>query len=261
MQALLAIICAVSDEVSGYLNSRLFRPVGRDQNVTFHESPLEPGIVIVVVGIGRRSAEKGTVLTIETYNPSLVINVGFAGGVNHIMKTGDLIVCDRVWAVQGAPSEWTRESAESLSIDHKTIYELLPYSWTSTSGVSRSDCLSVPRVASETSEKARIGSMFPVSIIDMESFWVVRVATQHQVPSAIVKVVLDPLKQTLPSFVDRVAAKGASGQWQHALRFALSRPSEIPSLFRLMSQVKVAKTSLETFLKQITSQYQTGQPS
>ena len=260
MQALLAIICAVSDEVSGYLKSRLFKPVSQDQDVTFHESPLEPGIVIVVVGIGRRSAEKGTERTIETYNPALVINVGFAGGVNHIMKTGDLIVCDKIWAVQGAPSEWIHKSAESLSIDHKTIYKLFPYLWSGTSGVSHSDCLSVPRVASNTSEKARIGSMFPVSIIDMESFWVVRVATQYQVPCAIVKVVLDPLKQTLPSFVDRVAAKGASGQWQHALRFALSRPSEVPNLFRLMSQVKVAKTSLETFLKQITSVFQTAQP-
>ena len=252
---MLAIICAVSDEVSGYLGAGSFSPVGRDQGTTFYESPSEPETAVVVGGIGRRSAEEATARAIDRYSPSLVMSVGFAGGVRLGVNTGDLVVCDRVWSVEGPSSSWTREGAESIALDSYTIDKLLPSSSADTPGISRGECLSVPRVASETSAKASIGAMFPVSVVDMESFWVSQIAAQHDVRSAVARVVLDPLGQTLPSFVDRVAAKGAGGRWQHAVRFALARPGEIPSLFRLMSQVRVARSSLAGFLRHVASQH------
>ena len=111
-----------------------------------------------------------------------------------------------------------------------------------------SGCLSVPDLVQSSSMKTWIGATFPVSIIDMESYWVNEVAAERDVPHAAIRTVLDPVEQTLPAFVGEAVDGDRNRNWERALRYLVSRPAEAPRLMRLASQVRVARASLGDML-------------
>lgn len=247
-----AIVAAVHEEVGDFLARGGLRPAQQDGSTRFYESP-SGGHVVAVGGIGKGSAQGATRSAVERYRPDLIISAGFAGGVKLGMRSGEIFLCDTVWAVEGPPSGWTPETAQSISLvaqgdDGGPAGEGSP----GAPGHSRGGCLTVSRVVSESAMKARIGARFPVSVVDMESFWVSQAAARYGVPAIVVRAVLDPLEQSLPSFIERAAAKGVDGRWKHALRFALSRPAEIPALFRVAGQARAARAALAGMLDSLT---------
>ena len=251
---MIAVIAALKDEIADYIANRGFMLDGRTDTARFYRSPDERNVVVVQGGVGRTRAEEATRQVVMRFGPELVVATGFAGGVVPGLSTGDLLVCQKVWAVEGPPAEWSPDVAESHALLGQEPFEhLVSNSHSASPRYVRGDCLSVPNVVSSSLMKGSIGKRFPVSAIDMESFWISRTADQHGIPTAVVKSLLDPLEQSLPSFVDGVAANGGDQRWRRALGYALARPSEIPKMVHLAVQVRVARASLAAFLAKLSS--------
>ena len=248
-----AIVAAVQEEVGDFIDKGGFELTERTESTRFYVSSSRPNVGVAVGGIGKASAQEATRRVVEMYRPERLISAGFAGGVRLGMESGQIILCDRLWAVEGPPTDWTPQKAASMSLSQENgddgVTRLLD-----AAGIaySRGGCLTVSRIVFDSPTKARIGAGFPVSIVDMESFWVSQMAEQHHLPSLVVRAVLDPLEQTLPSFVGKAAAKGADGRWRHALRYALERPMEIPTLIRIAGQARAARSSLTDVLTAVT---------
>ena len=252
---MLAIVAALKEEVADYLALLGYRRAGQDGLARFYRTPARHDVVVVVSGIGRARAVEATTRAVEIFGPDLILAVGFAGGVRPGLKAGDVVLCDRVWSVEGPPDSWTPELAQSRSVNGGTLLNNLSARLeASVPRYDRGECLSVPQIVSSGSDKARIGELFPVNIIDMESFWVAETAARHGIPYTAVRSVLDPLEQSLPAFVGKVAANGGTGTHLRALRYALQRPTEIPGLVRMAVQAKAAKASLASFLRAFVSQ-------
>jgi len=65
--------------------------------------------------------------------------------------------------------------------------------------------------------------------------------------------VLDPLEQTLPPFVGKAVGDAKFRGWARALRYLARRPAEARHLGSLVSQVRVARASLDRFLDRLTT--------
>jgi hypothetical protein len=114
-------------------------------------------------------------------------------------------------------------------------------------------CLSVGVFIGSSTLKDWIGSNFPVSIIDMESYWVSQLAAAHDIPHVVLRSVLDPMEETLPQFVGDAAVSESVRTWLPALKYMISRPMEAPHLLNLARQTKKARASLSALLRSITS--------
>ena len=251
---MIAVIAALKDEIADYLSRRGFMLDGRTETAGFYRSPDDRDVVVVQGGIGRARAEEATRQVVKRFGPELVVATGFAGGVVPGLRTGDLLVCQKVWAVEGQPAEWSPDMAESHALLGQEPFEnLVSNAHSASPRYVRGDCLSVPNVVSNSLIKGSIGERFPVSAIDMESFWITRIADQHGIPTMVVKSLLDPVEQSLPAFVDGVAANGGDQRWRRALGHALAKPSEIPKMVHLAVQVRVARASLSAFLARLSS--------
>ena len=251
---MMAVVAALREEVKDFLAWGGFKLAEQESGTRFYRSPEARNVVVVESGIGRTRAEKATRLAAETFRPDFIASVGFAGGVRSGLETSDLLLCGRVWAVEGPLNSWSPETALSQTLVRDGLYDRVTVALKRIAGKDpQGDCLSVPRVVSSNLEKERIGQRFPVSVIDMEGFWVCQTAARYNVPHVVVKCVLDPLEQSLPSFLDGTSTSIGDSVRRLALRYALARPAEIPRLIRLTAQVKAARSSLAAFLKALAS--------
>ena len=148
-----------------------------------------------------------------------------------------------MWGTQGTsdkplleldPPKWVPENGEAMQWDFEYC-----------------GCMSVPQVVSNTQMKTWIGTTYPVSIIDMESYWVSEAAEAYGRPHTVVRSVLDPLEQTLPRFVGEMVSEGGKHKWMHAIRYVASNPTDTVHLLRLSQQVKAARASLGHFLARL----------
>ena len=251
---MIAVVIAIAEEVRDYLDEGGFKRAHGESTNRFYESPQKPDVVVVEGGVGRDRAEMATGEVIERYSPELLISAGFAGAVKPGLRVGDLFVCDRVWSVDGDPAFWKPEAASTRKLVGDESKERLsgkiggPVHEFLFAG-----CLSVGVFVGSSSLKGWIGSNFPVSVIDMESFWVSQLAAEHGIPHVVLRSVLDPMEETLPQFVGSAAVSGSVRSWLPAVKYMVSRPLEAPHLLNLARQTKTARASLSNLLTSITS--------
>ena len=242
---MLGIVTAFREETRDYLKQGGFRLVERNGRFKFYRSEAESGVALVQGGVGRWQAVEATRQLVEGYAPTLIVSAGFAGGVQKGLSAGDVFVCERVMSVKGPAALWRAGAANERLLEAAHLADMRD----SHEGYSPPGCLSVPQLVPSSSMKAWIGRKFPVSVIDMESYWVSETAASFGIRHAVVRAVLDPVEQTLPTFVgDAVSSRGGPA-WVHALKYASAKPWETPKLFKLASQAKRAGKSLAAFLE------------
>ena len=249
-----AIVAAFREEVRDYLKRGKFRVADRDDSLRFYyQSRLVPEVVVVEGGPGRQRAVDATEQLIERYNPDFIISAGFAGSVLEGINTGDLFICDRLLSIEGPAPFWRSDSVQERSPgDVNMVVDLKedandPHQKHSTCG-----CMSVPELVSGSSMKEWIGATFPVSIIDMESYWVSETAAANGIPHVVVRSVLDPLEQTLPAFVGKAMDDKGNRSWSRVVKYIVKKPTEVPELVRLARQTRVARASLGGFLARLS---------
>ena len=252
---MLGVVVAFRDEVNDYLKSGDFRVVTEDEHLRFFRSNTDNDVVVVVGAIGKEWAQEATSQLVKVYRPDLVVSAGFAGGAKEGQKTGDLFLCDRLMSVEGPAALWGPDQVNEIVLsgsaivtkiledERKGIY----------GGYEFGGCLSVPQMISNVSMKKWIGENFPVSVIDMESYWVSDAISEFNIPHLVVRCVLDPVNQALPSFVGEAVQGDAGRMWGNAVRYIAKNPKETPRLIHLASQAKTARASLSGFLASIIS--------
>ena len=251
---MIAIVSAVREEIAEYLSRGRFRTAVEDRGVRLYRSSALRHVAVAEGGMGREYAEKATRQVIERLDPDLIISAGFAGAVRSGLQTADLVSCQTLWSVDGPQDSWSPATACSRSPAYQTAAAWRGRASNGPEKVPiRGDCLTVPRVVSDPSAKQEIGQRFPVSVIDMESFWVSQTAAAFGVPCVALKAVLDPVEQRLPPHIVSTTAYGGAGRRRRAILYALSRPWEITGLIDLGSRARAASASLATALMDIAS--------
>ena len=251
---MLGIVTAFKQEIKGYLKSYEFRVVDRDNSLRFHRSTRQPNVVVAEGAVGRERAEASTRQLIERYKPDGILSAGFAGAVRAGLKPGDLFLCDRLMSIEDPPAWWRADEARERPLGNGgPPNDLTSAIRGALDRYALCGCLSVPTFISSSSTKAWIGETFPVSIIDMESYWVSETATAYGIPHAVVRAVFDPLDQTLPPFVGRVTGDERGPRLQAAMRYIFTKPGHTPTLIHLSMQAKAASASLTKFLVNLGS--------
>ena len=236
-----------------YLKSGKFQEVARSGPLRFHRSESQRNTVVIEGAYGRDLARDATRKLVEEFGPKYIVSAGFAGGVQGGLNTGDLFLCERLLSVEGPVAWWRREAAFMRSTPPPVFLEDLLRTNMASLQVGHCGCLSVPQFISSSRLKAWVGTTFPVTLVDMEGFWVSEAASELGVPHAIIRSVLDPMEQTLPEIVRKAAGEPRYRRWSVTAKHVASRPAQIPELIRLAGQVNVASGSLGEFLSTLES--------
>lgn len=218
-----------------------------------YQSELMPEVIVLEGGVGKKLSHMGTLQLIERFRPDMVISAGFAGGAMPGSTVGDAFFCDRLVSVNGPLYLWEKNRA----VEHfdPELPERIRSKFPSLDSEYKiGACLTVPQFISSSSMKLWLGETFQVRLIDMESYWVFEAAKSAGVPQLSLKVILDPVEQSLPGFVSNTMFTGGAYRAVMGAAYVARNPFEVRRLFRLNRQVKRSRKILADFLFRIVAE-------
>ena len=167
-------------------------------------------------------------------------------------NTGDAFFCDRLVAVEGPLYLWEKSEAVEF-LDHELLERIRVNIPGGAAEYRLGACLTVPQFISNSSMKAWLGRTFEVRLIDMESYWVNEAARSAGVPQLSVKVMLDPVEDSVPGFVGDTLYRSRAYRAFRGVAYLAGNPLEARSMFRLARQVKKSRTALANCLFRIVA--------
>jgi adenosylhomocysteine nucleosidase len=236
----IGLVGALKEEVGELCSQFGLRPIPAERGMRLYKGRLGGEDVFAVQsGIGRYNAERATGFLLRRHPVRLVVALGFGGGLSPALRPGELVLCLRLHC-ESAPGGCCRPDPGFLSLAARA-------SSAESLQVRLGNSVTVGRLVTRSSEKLALGQAYRAQAVDMESYWVARLACSHRVPFIAVRAISDPLQQSIPR-LDRVLGPAGDLSWRRALvRFA-THPCELARLPRLGLNARTAARALAAFV-------------
>lgn len=184
----------------------------------------EAEVSILITGIGRKNAENAVRESLKTFSPHWMLTCGFAGGLNPVLATGNVIAATED-AILGA--------------------RLLG------AGAKRAKFVCAARIATTIKEKQELRRTTGADAVEMESEAIHAVCREHGIPCATVRVISDTANENLPLDFNQLARPDLSLDYGK-LAWAIARsPGKIGALLRLQKNCRLAAGQLAGTLAKV----------
>jgi adenosylhomocysteine nucleosidase len=203
-------------------------------------------VLLAQTGMGSARAQEATAVLIQRHNPEVILSIGFAGSVVRELRAAQLVIARQVYALEGSLQEEPLTAANGLACDPALVKLALAAAQQRRLVFREGASLTVPEVVHRPEVRQRIGHSLPVEMVEMESYWVGRVAADQGIPFLIVRAILDEVGDRLPDLPNIVDEAGTVARGR-ALRQFLRRPQAAPGLIRLAASARRASQRLAVF--------------
>ena len=166
-------------------------------------------ITLLKSGMGARGFAEHLAKHLSLNNYDALMVVGFAGGLNRSLKSGDAIIYDICHQVN-------IDRISSIACDaylSKLIFDSLQKSMLKSilgSGVT------VDRIVTGAREKIALGIQYNALAADMESYGVMAVCAEARLPAAVLRIISDGVEADLPDFNNAIESDGRISNWRMA---------------------------------------------
>ena len=242
---MIAFLGALREEVSG-----LQRQMGLKELLAGATCRLYGGeyrgkdILLAQTGMGRQRAETATELVLERHSVAALISFGFAGALTGELDVGDLVICATLHCAPGPAQKATGPrsyaSDEGLLRQATEALEGTTLRFRIGSGVTAAQLVRSPE------GRQQLGRAFHADIVDMESYWIARIAADRQIPFVAVRAISDTWRDDLPPF-DQMTTPDGSVKWKEAFSHFLRHPQQLLTLLGLANNARRARESLTAF--------------
>jgi len=243
---MLALLGAFGQEIEGLRERMAIEEVITMPVCRVYRGRLEGrDCLLVRTGMGREKAEAAAHLVLQHYPVNAVISLGFAGALSQELTIGDVVICSTMHRASG-PAGWEGEveayhaDAGLLALASETAGEELPRFRLGT-GVT------VRRLASSSQKVQTLGYGSQADIVDMESYWIARVASARQVPLIAIRSISDTTQQGVRPF-DRVLTSDGRLLWRRAVLCFLLHPWYLINVLTLFRDTRRAERNLTAFI-------------
>lgn len=240
---MIAMVAALNQELAG-----LKRRTDIEEHVTETGRGIYRGmlsnkeVVLAFTGMGRERAESAAVSVLERYPVGALISFGFAGSLLPGLRIGEIVLCSSLCA--GGQKDACQSDAGLLS---RSLHIRVDTT------VRQGKCVTVDELASPPEVRQALARSFHADVVDMESYWIARIASARRVPFLVVRAISDTPRDVLPPF-QRLLDSDGRPQWPKFAPYFLVHPGQIALLARLYRNSRKAETSLTAFLLQLVEQ-------
>lgn len=172
-----------------YQRRHVASPAGRLWQGQLHDQP----VLLLQCGIGAARACQAVAWLCQYIELAGVLSVGFAGGLQVDLTTGDALLCTRLLAEETEEVTFTPDAR----LAHIAAMAIAQTTVVSYAG----PLLSTTSVIGYAAVKQVIGRLSGALAVDMESYSIGQTARQHAVPFAVLRTIFDTANEdfTLPA--------------------------------------------------------------
>ena len=198
---MIAIVAALEQEL-GPLRRRLATRPGEGAT-GLHLCCGELGgkaLLLERTGLGPAHAQTAVASLLEQHELKAILSIGFAGAVRPDLRRGDLIIASQVHAAPERPDKEPPVLPDGLECDPGLVELAVATAEQQGLAFQLGRSLTVPTTVTDRPTKERLGHRWPTAVVEMESYWIGRVAAGQAIPFLTVRAVSDTLGDTLPDF-------------------------------------------------------------
>ena len=182
---------------------------------------------IILVGMGKRNAERAIRDALEQERPQLVLTCGSAGGLLPELTIGTVVF--------DADAETGLEPALLAA------------------GAQRARFHCSDRVATTAAEKRALWQSTRADAVEMESEVIRAVCREQNIPSATVRAILDTAEEDLPLDFNQLMTPKQEMSYAKLALVLLKSPGKVGALLRLQKHTQAAARRLAEVLARITA--------
>ncbi len=202
-------------------------------------------VVLVITGVGGKRARESAEFVLDKFQPKLVISTGMCGATVPELKIGDLVLYTSVLRLNREG-----EVKDRVICDENLLSSIAKLLRKGKFTFHLGDGITSPRVVCQPEEKLNLGEKFDVEAVDMESFFVSRIAELKSIPFLTLRSVSDEVSERLPDF-DQFTKSGGGTIWGNAFSYLSPRPLEVLRLLKMRNNSKMAEKILSESLSLI----------
>jgi len=201
------------------------------------------GIILVRTGIGKNCALSALEQVLNLVNPSLILSIGYAGGLNPKLKVGDVILANHVLKINADFLD-----VGSYAIDSKHLELLEGLNYPGKVKIYKGKLITVDQVIDSSAIKQELGLRYNALAVDMETAAFLAHATKKDIALLSIRSISDTAEQSLinvSSFIgdDGEIAKLKAG-W-----YAMTHPHSIKNFVSLQRQSQLATRNMTEFIE------------
>lgn len=183
-------------------------------------------ITILITGVGRKNAETALRRYLETHLPKLVLTCGFAGGLNPVLVTGEVVF------MTGYPALEERLANADAKLAH---------------------FVTAPCISTTTAQKKDLRAATGADVVEMESGAIMAICREWRIPCAMVRAISDSAHEDLPLDFNKLSNPDMSLNYDKLLWAVVKSPLKIGALMRLHKHTRLAAERLAAVLDEFTS--------
>ncbi len=245
---MMAVVADRRRDIARFLNMGRFSESDREGDLRFYSSSFMPHVVAATGGFSREEAERSIGALLGRFNPDVIVSAGFASSANKNMATGEIVVCDRIMAVDGPVYSWRMSDALEIETD-PSIVERVHRQMTVT-GVTFEvgACITLPQPIVKSPMKEWLGRTFDASAADLEGYWTASVVQEFRLPCVPVVAIVDTMEQDVALRAVEALRQPPARRALRSLGYVAGNPVRLAEVVKLSSQGKKARRSLAQFL-------------
>jgi adenosylhomocysteine nucleosidase len=248
---MLTLLGAFGQEIAGLRRKMAVAEVIAGPGYRAYRGKLEGrDCLLVRTGMGKEGAESATQLVLQRYPVTAMISLGFAGALSPELTIGDVVVSSTMHCASGpekgdGETETYDADASLLALASEAAGERGPH-FRLGSGVT------VRQLASSTQKTQALGIGLRADVVDMESYWIARIASARRVPFIAVRSVSDTTEQGVQPF-DRILTSDGRLLWKRAAVAFLLHPWNLINVFTLFRNTRHAERNLTAFVSDLVA--------
>jgi adenosylhomocysteine nucleosidase len=203
--------------------------------------------LLVLTGVGKEKAEQAVGRVLQDYPVSLVISAGFGGALNEKMLPGDVLVYSglKCAGINGSdlpagPVTLCDAKLAARAVQRPAVHGLR---------VVPGNGVTVASVCATPESKIDLGRNFQADVVDMESYWIGRMAADRGLPFLAVRSILDAVRDDL-SFLDCITFQGKI-VFRKVLFYFLMHPGQLREVYKLWRNYRKASKNLSVFMEEL----------
>ena len=250
MNSKIVIIGAIKEEIAGIKQRMKIRDTHRLGHATVIDGEwLGHEILLVRSGMGMKKAEESLVAVCKQFSPNLVISMGYAGGLNKTLGSGDLLIAEKILGI-AAGKILNFDSAFSTDqefLTNELVDKALLVSETMNLKSHRGTLLTVHKPVLKPEQKCALGKLYSVHAVDMETSAMARYARENTMPFLSIRAISDTVDQELMDLSGLVDKTGEVSKLK-AGWYVITHPGSMKEMLGLGQVAKKSTANLTDFI-------------